>query len=129
VCSTRPSVEQVRVVDGQHDRSHAGLGEQPVDGPAEHSGGGQGCGRLRRQHLGQAAERQSRAGHVGRRGKHQETLGGQRRDRLVQQAALADAGHAAEDQPTLGRLGRDGREPGEFVDSPDEIPVPHRDSI
>jgi hypothetical protein len=119
----------VGVVDGQHQRPVAGLLVQPVDRPAEQPGGGERGGRVGRQDLGQAAERQPGAGDVRRGGVHGVVLGRQARHGLAEQAALADAGAAAENQAALRVSRRDRAEPGQLVGTTDESPVLHGASI
>jgi hypothetical protein len=56
-------------------------------------------------------------------------VGRQPVDRLVQQAALADAGAAAEDQPALGVGHGHADQPGQLAGAADEPPVFHPVSI
>ncbi len=125
----RGRVEQMRVVDREHDGPAVRVVVQRVDGPAQQPGGGETGRWVGWQHLGQAAEGQAGAGDVGRGHVHRVLPGRKLADRLLQQAALAHPGAAAEDQAVIVAISGRGRQTRELVGAPDEVPVSHRVSI
>ena len=125
----RQRVEQVRVVDREHDRASGGLPVQRVDGPSQEPGRG-GAGRLvGRQDRGQPAERQAGGRRVGGSVPHRQPVGVDGGDTLPQQPALADAGGSTEDQSTSGRARGHVGQTGQFGSAPDKAPRGHRRTI
>ena len=85
--------------------------------------------RVRREHLGEAAEGQAVGADRGRGGLDGVSIGGQPADGLAEQAALSDTGIAAENQAPGECILRGRSEPVQIGNTPDEVPVTHAASI